>query len=110
MSAIFLGSSLKQGIAKSASISAGGNLTCKEFGKARTFKKGVAKLRDFCYQFDKLHSLSVVYSTDLDLAIEFSDSLSSLLEDSIPIIGRIGPVTGTHSGPGTLGVGLVPKI
>ena len=82
----------------------------KEFGKARTFKKGVAKLRDFCYQFDKLHSLSVVYSTDLDLAIEFSDSLSSLLEDSIPIIGRIGPVTGTHSGPGTLGVGLVPKI
>ena len=81
----------------------------KEFGKARTFKKGIAKLDDFCRQFNQLHSLSVVYSTDLDLAVEFSDKLSSLLE-SEPIISRIGPVTGTHSGPGTIGVGLVAKI
>ena len=81
----------------------------KEFGKARTFKKGIAKLSDFCHQFDQLQSLSVVYSTDSDLAIEFSDSLNSLL-GSKPIVSRIGPVTGTHSGPGTIGVGLISKI
>ena len=50
-----------------------------------------------------------MYSTDSDLAIEFSDSLSSLL-GSKPIVSRIGPVTGTHSGPGTIGVGLISKI
>ena len=81
----------------------------KEFGKARTFKKGIAKLTDFCNQFEQIQSLSVVYSTDSDLAKEFSDSLSSLL-GSKPIISRIGPVTGTHSGPGTIGVGLISKI
>ena len=81
----------------------------KEFGKARTFKKGIAKLTDYCNQFGKLHSLSVVYSTDSDLALEFSDNLSSLI-NSKPIISRIGPVTGTHSGPGTIGVGFISNI
>ena len=73
-----------------------------EAAKPRTKKKGLVWLRDKVLEFGDIENLWVM-AGDPDDAHE----LVALLEDGYdgPIqTGRIGPVIGTHGGPGVMGV------
>ena len=79
-----------------------------ELGKARTYSKGVAKLKELAREFAPLEIVSVPYTTTPDVAQEIADGLRDLLPDgSEPIVTRAGPTIGTYAGPGAVGIGLL---
>jgi DegV family protein with EDD domain len=74
-----------------------------EAGKPRTKKKGLIWLRDKVVEFgDQVDELWVM-AGDPDDAGELHDLLQPIHDGEIRV-GRIGPVIGTHGGPGVLGV------
>jgi len=74
-----------------------------EAAKPRTKKKGLAWLRDKVAEFgDDVEELWVM-AGDPDDAHELLDLLAPVHQGEIRV-GRIGPVIGTHGGPGVLGV------
>jgi DegV family protein with EDD domain len=74
-----------------------------EAGKPRTKKKGLVWLRDKVQEFgDQVEDLWVM-AGDPDEAGELVDLLAPVHDGEIRT-GRIGPVIGTHGGPGVMGV------
>jgi len=73
-----------------------------EAGKPRTKKKGLLWLRDKVLEFDGIENLWVM-AGDPDDASELIDLLQGNYQGEIHQ-GRIGPVIGTHGGPGVMGV------
>ena len=73
-----------------------------EAGKPRTKKKGLLWLRDKVLEFDGVENLWVMAGDPKD-AGELIDLLEGSYEGEIHQ-GRIGPVIGTHGGPGVMGV------
>jgi len=73
-----------------------------EAGKPRTKKKGLLWLRDKVLEFDDIENLWVM-AGDPDDAAELIDLLEGDYDGEIHQ-GRIGPVVGTHGGPGVMGV------
>jgi len=73
-----------------------------EAGKPRTKKKGLLWLRDKVLEFEDIENLWVM-AGDPDDASELIDLLDGNYEGEIHQ-GRIGPVIGTHGGPGVMGV------
>lgn len=73
-----------------------------EAGKPRTKKKGLLWLRDKVLEFDGIENLWVM-AGDPDDAAELIDLLDDGYDGEIHQ-GRIGPVIGTHGGPGVMGV------
>lgn len=73
-----------------------------EAGKPRTKKKGLLWLRDKVLEFDGIENLWVM-AGEPDDASELIDLLQGSYEGEIHQ-GRIGPVIGTHGGPGVMGV------
>ena len=79
-----------------------------ELGKARTFPKGLAKLRETVLGMGPADALAVIHNTTPDAAEAFADSMGGVLaEGSSPYICRFGPALGVHTGPGAIGVALV---
>ena len=79
-----------------------------EAGKPRTKKKGLIWLRDKVAEFgDQVGDLWVI-AGDPDDASELVDLLKGTYDGEIGV-GRIGPVIGTHGGPGVLGVSFWVK-
>ena len=79
-----------------------------ELGKSRTMPKGIAKIEDIVRGFAPLESLSVLHSTTPKAASQIADDLQALLPaDRVPFVTRFGPVIGTYTGPGALGIGLL---
>ncbi len=79
-----------------------------ELAKARTFKKGIAKLKEVAESYAPLEGLYVLHTTTPDLAQEIADGLAGLVPDGKePLIGRAGPTIGTYVGPGVLGIALL---
>ncbi|MDP6402396.1 MAG: DegV family protein [SAR202 cluster bacterium] len=79
-----------------------------ELGKERTRTRGIARLKDIARGYAPLDEVCVLYSTTLDEAESIAEDLSDLLpDDRKPSIGRFGPVIGTYTGPGVLGIGLL---
>ena len=79
-----------------------------ELAKERTRAKGIARLQSTARDFAPLEGLAVMYSTTPDDAAAVADSLSDLLPDGRePIVARFGPVLGTYTGPGALGLGIL---
>ena len=79
-----------------------------ELGKARTFAKGLAKLRETALAMGPADALAVIHNTTPDAAQAFADSIAGVLpEGSAPYISRFGPALGVHTGPGAIGVALV---
>jgi DegV family protein with EDD domain len=82
-------------------------LTLKEgeflpVGRVRTYSKAKDRLFDFVKDGGKLDDVAVVHSTTLDEAEAMADRLGSLFDRKKILIARLGPVLGTHAGPGTL--------
>ena len=73
-----------------------------EAAKPRTKKKGLLWLRDKVLDFDGVENLWVMAGDPKD-AGELIDLLEGSYEGEIHQ-GRIGPVIGTHGGPGVMGV------
>lgn len=73
-----------------------------EAGKPRTKKKGLLWLRDKVLEFEGIENLWVM-AGDPDDAAELIDLLEGNYDGEIHQ-GRIGPVIGTHGGPGVMGV------
>lgn len=79
-----------------------------ELGKARTFPKGLAKLRETVLGMGPADALAVIYSTTPEAAQAFADSMSDILPaGASPYLCRFGPALGVHTGPGSIGVALL---
>ncbi|HYF45205.1 MAG TPA: DegV family protein [Acidimicrobiales bacterium] len=79
-----------------------------EAAKPRTKKKGLAWLRDKVLEFgDQVDELWVM-AGDPDDAHQLLDVLAPVHDGEVRV-GRIGPVIGTHGGPGVLGVSFWVK-
>ena len=77
-------------------------------GRARTFPKALAKLKEATREFAPLESLAVSYSTTPDVAREVADDLRDLLpEGAEPHIARLGPALGVYAGPGAVEISLI---
>ncbi len=77
-------------------------------GRARTFPKALAQMKERVRGFAPIESLAVMHSTTPELASEVAEDLKDMLpRGSEPRIARFGPALGVHAGPGALGVALV---
>ena len=77
-------------------------------GRARTFRKALAKMVEKVREFAPLESLAVMHSTTPEFASEVAHGLRSLLpEGAEPHIARFGPALGVYAGPGALGIALI---
>ncbi len=77
--------------------------TVEEAGKVRTRSKALRLLADRVRDHQPLENLAVLHGDAPDL-----DQLLDLLDPMVPrdeiVVGQIGPVIGTHSGPRVIGV------
>ena len=78
--------------------------------KIRTRSKGIDRLCDIVKEHVPLESLAVVYTTTPDDAAQLADRLRPLVPSGDIPISQVGPVVGTHAGPGVLGISLTQKI
>lgn len=75
--------------------------------RARTRSRGIARIKSLVAEAGPLESLSVLHTTDPELAAEIAADLAEYAPDGKPIIARLGPVVGTYLGPGMLGFGMI---
>ncbi len=79
-----------------------------ELGKARTFAKGLQKLKEITREYAPLEQVFALHTTTPELAQEMAESFRDLLpEGGEPLIARAGPTIGTYAGPGVAGVALL---
>lgn len=78
-------------------------------GRARTRAKGMEKLVDFVKSATDIQDLFIAHSTTPDDAQALADRIGSIFPRERIIIARLGPVVGTHCGPGTLFAGFRGK-
>jgi DegV family protein with EDD domain len=72
-------------------------------GRVRTRRKAVASIVDFVRENDgSIAELAIIHSDPSDLD-EFTAALAEIHPGS-PSLMRLGPVVGTHAGPGVVGV------
>jgi fatty acid-binding protein DegV len=72
-------------------------------GRVRTRRKAVAAILDHVSGIaDQIQSLSVIHSDPDDLET-FQQALAELYPGDT-MVARLGPVVGTHAGPGVVGV------
>ena len=80
------------------------------YAKARSKKAGLVKMEKTIRSLGEAEEVAVMYSTDSEDAEAIAKNLSDLLPSGKePIILKVGPVIGTHAGPGLVAVGLVTK-
>ena len=79
-----------------------------ELAKERTRKRAIARLRTVARDFAPIKEMAVVYSGEPASAIALADDLKDLLpEGREPMLTQFGPVIGTYTGLGALGIGLL---
>ncbi len=77
-------------------------------GRARTFPRALALMKDNVRGFAPIESLAVMHSTTPAVASEVAEDLQDLLpQGSRPSIARFGPALGVYAGPGALGIALI---
>ena len=77
-------------------------------GKARTFPKALAMMKQTARDFAPIEVLAVMHSTTPEIAAEVAGDLRGLLaEGTEPYVTRFGPVLGVHTGPGAIGIALL---
>ena len=77
-------------------------------GRARTFPKALAQMKESVRGFAPIDSLAVMHSTTPKVASEVANDLRDMLpRGSEPHIARFGPALGVYAGPGALGIALI---
>ena len=80
-------------------------------GKARTFPKALARMKETARSFAPVESLAVMHSTTPEVAGEVAQDLKDMLpEGSAPYVTRFGLALGVHTGPGAIGIALLRAI
>ena len=77
-------------------------------GKARTFPRALARMKEQVRKFAPVDSLAVMHSTTPHVAREVADDLRDMLpRGSEPYIARFSPALGVYAGPGAIGIALI---
>ena len=77
-------------------------------GRARTFPRALARMKETVREFAPIESLAVMHSTTPEVAAEVADDLKDLLPaGSEPHMARFSPALGVYAGPGALGIALM---
>lgn len=75
--------------------------------RARSRKKGIARLKAMVAEYAPLDNVAILYTTDIDDAREIARDVAEFDPLGDPVITQLGPVVGNYLGPGTLGFGLI---
>lgn len=71
-------------------------------GVARTWNKGMERLREFLGNAKDVEEVAIVHATRPEEAITLLDHAKSLFPGIIPRLAKIGPALGVHAGPGAV--------
>jgi DegV family protein with EDD domain len=74
--------------------------------RARSRRKGIARVEEITRKEGPLSALAVMYSDDRRDADALASALRDVAPAGGPVIAQFGPVLGTYLGPGALGVCL----
>jgi DegV family protein with EDD domain len=75
-------------------------------GVARTRTTAIKRLYDFVEDFPQVSEIAVSYATSNEDAEALAERIKSSHPDTPLYLTRIGPVLGTHAGPGAMGVAV----
>ncbi len=75
-------------------------------GVARTRAKAINRLYDFVEGFPRVSEIAVSYTTTGEEAEALAGRIKSVFHDVPLYLTRVGPVLGTHAGPGAMGVAV----
>ena len=75
--------------------------------RRRTRAKAIEYLRKFAAGFDNIAELAVAYTTKPEDALGLVNDLDDVFPKERTYLSVIGPVLGTHLGPGALGIAVV---
>ena len=75
-------------------------------GVARTRTTAIKRLYDFVEDFPQVSEIAVSYATSKEDAEALAERIKSSHPDVPLYLTRIGPVLGTHAGPGAMGVAV----
>jgi DegV family protein with EDD domain len=75
-------------------------------GVARTRAKAIKRLYDFVEGFPQVSEIAVSYTTGSEEAEALAEQIKADFPDIPLYLTRIGPVLGTHAGPGAMGVAV----
>ena len=75
--------------------------------RRRTRAKAIEYLRKFAAGFDNIAELAVAYTTRPEDALALVNDLDDVFPKERTYLSVIGPVLGTHLGPGALGIAVV---
>lgn len=75
--------------------------------RRRTRAKAIEYLRRFAAGFDNIAELAVAYTTTPEDALGLVNDLDNVFPKERTYLSVIGPVLGTHLGPGALGIAVV---
>jgi DegV family protein with EDD domain len=75
--------------------------------RRRTRAKAIEYLRKFAAGFDNIAELAVAYTTTPEDAVGLVNDLDEVFRKDRVYLSVIGPVVGTHLGPGALGIAVV---
>lgn len=82
-------------------------------GKARSYSKGLEQQYEFIEKAideGKVEELAIMYNTKKDEAEALADRVAPMYPREKIIMGEIGPILGTHSGPNITAVCLLGKL
>jgi DegV family protein with EDD domain len=75
-------------------------------GVARTRVKAINRLYDFVEDFPQVSEIAVSYTTSNEEAEALAERIKSNHRNTTLYLTRVGPVLGTHAGPGAMGVAV----
>jgi DegV family protein with EDD domain len=75
-------------------------------GVARTRATSIKRLYDFVEDFPQVSEIAVSYTTSNEDAESLAERIKSSHPDTPLYLTRVGPVLGTHAGPGAMGVAV----
>jgi DegV family protein with EDD domain len=75
--------------------------------RARSRKKGIARLKALVAERAPLEKLSVLYTTDKDDAEAIAAEVASHIPNGEPHVAQLGPVVGNYVGPGLVGAAFI---
>jgi DegV family protein with EDD domain len=75
-------------------------------GVARTRAKAIKRLYDFVESFPQVSEVAVSYTTSKEEAEALAEQIKADFPDIPLYFTRVGPVLGTHAGPGAMGVAV----
>jgi DegV family protein with EDD domain len=78
----------------------------EEGGKPRTRRRALEALRDRLYEAGDVEHVAVLHGEAPDIDV-FLDMIADRYPRSVIRVGKIGPVIGTHGGPGIIGTCFV---